>query len=146
MRACARACAFNTRTDRHSCRVISPRHLSPQVSYDRCIEGVKCAKFAGESYLSVDSLANAFHSWQTFSISFWIWPDHRGTMGLFTNGLETGACSSLPTVAMTTTNEQLNGRVAFKDKVAIVKGRVRLSGSASSGFTQPKQFLNIGFQ
>ncbi|KAK2150672.1 hypothetical protein LSH36_396g06016 [Paralvinella palmiformis] len=71
-----------------------------QMSFNDCIEGRKCAYFNGQSYLSVDTLANSFHTWKKFNISLWYKPGHLGTMGLLTNGLSSNGCSSLPTVCM----------------------------------------------
>ncbi|KAK2138490.1 hypothetical protein LSH36_2940g00000 [Paralvinella palmiformis] len=95
-----------------------------QLSTNDCIEGKKCAYFNGQSYLSVDTLANSFHTWKKFTISLWYKADHLGTMGLLTNGFTSNGCSSLPTITMTTTNGQLNSHVALKDKAAQFKGQV----------------------
>jgi len=100
------------------------KFLSHQMSFNDCIEGKKCAYFNGQSYLSVDTLANSFHTWKKFTISLWYKADHLATMGLLTNGFTSNGCSSLPTITMTTTNGQLNSHVALKDKAAQLKGQV----------------------
>ena len=90
-----------------------------------CKVGSQCGLFDGQSFLTVDSLANSFHTWRAFTISFWYKPaDDTTTMGMITNGMANG-CSSLPSVSMTLNSNVISALVYRDDgQFALVTGSV----------------------